>query len=446
MKGLLIEDVVPGSLGGEQGITPGDRLIAIDGHRVRDLIDYHYWSDAGELLLEVEKQDGSHWECEVVGADEEPLGLIFQAPQPARCRNACLFCFVHQLPKGLRKPLYVKDEDYRLSFLCGNYVTLANATKADLARIIRLGLSPLYISVHATDPALRERLLGRTGIVPILQVMQKLASARITMHTQIVLCPGLNDGAALDQTVADLAALYPQVASLAIVPLGLTSHRKGLPELTPVSSDYSRAFIEEWQPRSDKLADDLGEPFLFLADEFYLKAGIPFPPIATYGELPQLENGVGMVPLFRDEAEQLLLKVKPLVGGSATIVSGLSMLPVMEEFLAILSEKSRLRLTPIGVENRLFGPSVTVTGLVPGRDIIYALKGLELGDLLILPDVMLKEGEGLFLDDMNIADLQRELGVKVAVAESSPDGLYAVLRKEFGRKRRKVATVKQNRQ
>ncbi len=445
MKGLLIEDVVPGSLAGEQGIEPGDRLIAIDGHRLRDLIDYHYWSDSCELLLDIEKPDGSLWECEVLGADEEPLGLIFQAPQPARCRNACVFCFVHQLPKGLRKPLYVKDEDYRLSFLCGNYVTLANVTKSDLSRIIRLGLSPLYVSVHTTNSALRERMLGRTGIVPILQVMLELAAARITMHTQIVLCPGLNDGEALERTVADLAALYPQVASLAIVPLGLTSHRKKLPDLAPVTSDYARAFIGEWQPRSIKLALDLGEPFLFIADEFYLKAGLPFPAIETYGELPQLENGVGMVPLFREEAEQLLLEARSLVGESATIVTGISALPVIAEFLAGLSEKTGLLLKPVGVENRLFGPSVTVTGLVSGRDIINTLNGLELGDLVIIPDVMLKEGEGLFLDDLKIADLQRELGVKVSVAESSPDGLYALLRKEFGRKRRKVETEKQKR-
>ena len=436
MRGLLIEAVVAGSLADEQGIESGDRLLAVDGHRLRDLIDFHYWSDAEPLLLEVAKPDGTVWECEIEGAGAEPLGLMFQPPQPARCRNNCVFCFVHQLPKGLRRPLYVKDEDYRLSFLYGNYVTLANITRGDLVRIKRQRLSPLYVSVHATEPELRERLLGRAGIVPILEVMKELAAARIVMHTQVVLCPGLNDGSDLEKTVSDMVSLYPQVASLAIVPLGLTSHRSRLPALDPVTSEYAADFIRLWQPRSDQLAHDLGEPFLFLADEFFLKGGIPFPSLSSYGDFPQLENGVGMVPLFREEALRVVKKARQLHPGHATVVTGFSALPLIEEFLLQLSARTGLVLAPVAAENRLFGPSVTVAGLVSGRDIIASLQGRGLGDVLLVPDVMLKEGEGVFLDDLTPADLERELAVSVMVVETSPEGLYAGLKEAFRGKRR----------
>jgi len=431
MKGLLVEEVMKGSVADELGIEPGDRLIAIDGHRLRDIIDFHYWASGDQLVLDLERADGSLWECEVEDAMEQPLGLRFATPSPARCRNACIFCFVHQLPRGLRRPLYVKDEDYRLSFLYGNYVTLANVRRSELVRIKKQRLSPLYISVHATDPALRDCLLGRSGAPPILDIIQELAAARIVMHTQVVLCPGLNDGAALEQTVRDLAELHPQVASLAIVPVGLTSHRTNLPLLTPVTAAYAAAFIREWQPQAERLEQELGEPFLFLADEFYLKAGLPFPDFSSYGEFPQLENGVGMVPLFRDEAAKVLRKARRLGNGSATVVTGVSALPVISEFLSALSDRTGVTLTPCAVENRLFGPSVTVTGLISGGDIIASLQGRDVGDLLLIPDVMLKEGEGIFLDDLTVADLQKETSARICIVDTSPSGLYEAIRKRF---------------
>lgn len=431
MKGLLIEEVMKGSVADELGIEPGDRLLAIDRHRLRDIIDFHYWASGDQLVLDLERADGSLWECEVEDAMEQPLGLRFATPSPARCRNACVFCFVHQLPRGLRRPLYVKDEDYRLSFLYGNYVTLANVRRSELLRIKKQRLSPLYISVHATEPALRDRLLGRSGAPPILDIMQELAAARIVMHTQVVLCPGLNDGAALEKTVRDLVELYPQVASLAIVPVGLTSHRSNLPWLSPVTAEYATAFIRQWQPLAERLERELGEPFLFLADEFYLKAGLPFPEFSSYGEFPQLENGVGMVPLFRSEAAKVLRKARQLGNGSATVVTGVSALPVISEFLSALSVKTGVTLTPLAVENRLFGPSVTVTGLISGGDIIASLQGRDVGDLLLIPDVMLKEGEGIFLDDLTVADLQKATGARIVVVDTSPSGLYEAIRKRF---------------
>lgn len=428
MDGLLISGVTPGSIAEELEIVPGDRLVAIDGHLLRDIIDYQYYGDADDLLLEIRKADGEVWEMEVEREQGEPLGLIFAPPAPAKCGNRCVFCFVHQLPKGLRAPLYVKDEDYRLSFLYGNYVTLANIDDTDLARIKEQRLSPLYVSVHATDPALREDLLGKKGIRPILEVMAELAGARITMHAQVVLCPGLNDGAALEKTVADLVALHPRVASLAIVPVGLTRHRRGLPTLQPVTREYAAAFVNEWQPRAQAVAGSVGEPFLFLADEFFLKAELPFPPIETYGDFPQLENGVGMIPLFEEEAAEVLAEAEPLPGLHATVVSGLSPLPYLAAFLERLGTETGAILDLVPVENRFFGESVTVTGLVTGRDVVSALEGRDTGSLVVIPDVMLKEGEGVFLDDLSVRDLEDALKVTVAVAEATPAGLYRVLR------------------
>uniref|UniRef100_C6E4K9 PDZ domain-containing protein n=1 Tax=Geobacter sp. (strain M21) TaxID=443144 RepID=C6E4K9_GEOSM len=427
MSGLIVDRVMPGSIADELEIEPGDRLKSVNGHPLRDVIDYNYYSADDLLDLELEKGDGELWELEVEREEGEPLGLSFEAPLPARCGNNCVFCFVHQLPKGLRGPLYVKDEDYRLSFLYGNYVTLANIGRAELDRIKEQRLSPLYISVHATDPKLREELLGKSGILPILEVMKELAEARITMHTQVVLCPGWNDGEAFARTVEDLASMHPAVASLAVVPVGLTEHRKHLPPLTPLTREFAASFVEKWSGKARLLEERLGEPFLFLADEFYIKGEISFPPLESYGDLPQLENGVGMIPLFLSEAAQVLEEAEPVPGARVTVVTGESPYNYLAGFLAQLSTATGASVVAVAVKNRLFGPSVTVTGLICGRDIVSALQGVELGDLVLVPDVMLKEGEGVFLDDLTVDDLERELGKPVLVVEATPYGIYDAL-------------------
>ncbi len=427
--GILIESVANGSLAQQSGIRSGDRLVAINGEMVRDLIDYAYLAFDDDPEMEVVGADGKHRLVHLAPAAGESLGLSFAAPKPKRCGNNCLFCFVHQLPKGMRKPLYVKDEDYRLSFLQGTYVTLSNLKKSELQRIISQRLSPLYISVHATEPLLRERLLGRTGIPPILEQLTALAAARIFMHTQVVLCPGLNDGSALETTVNDLAALYPAVQSLAVVPVGLTEHRADLPRLTPVDQDYAARFLKEWLPRMRALNKRLGEPFLQLADEFFLKADHPFPAVKEYGDLPQWENGVGMVPWFLREARQVVRRAKPLPPLHATIVTGASAAGFVSHFLQELSEKTGTQLTATPITNRLFGASVTVTGLLSGNDIISGLRSTVLGEYLLLPAVMLKEGDGVFLDNLKPDDLEQALGRKVVIFDGSPGGLYRTLRK-----------------
>jgi putative radical SAM enzyme (TIGR03279 family) len=430
MSGLLIEGVAPGSIADEFELEAGDRLLAVNGHRMRDLIDYSYYtSSETDLLLDVARADGESWELEIEREQGEPLGLTFAPPNPARCRNNCVFCFVHQLPKGLRKPLYVKDEDYRLSFLNGNYVTLANLKPAELTRIVEQRLSPLYISVHTTNAALREQMLGTQGIPPIMQQLQKLAADRIVMHTQVVLCPGINDGNELERTVTDLAGMFPSVQSLAIVPLGLTRHRAKLPRLKSIDVEYAAAFISDWGPRATILRKKLGSPFLFLADEFHLKAGLPFPPLHEYGELPQIENGVGMVPLFLRDATRTVRLARPVGDHRITVVTGLSAFNLVAGFLNQLGEKTGLEIVPLAVENRLFGSSVTVTGLITGHDIIAALDGRQLGRALLLPDVMLKEGEGVFLDDMPLEELEIKIGCRVMTFDTTPQGLYRALRR-----------------
>lgn len=428
MHGLLIETVEPGSPADRAGLQPGQHLLKIDGTRLRDLIDYSWLASDEETDFTVATQDGTIQTVLLEPEPGEPFGLTFAAPEPKRCGNHCIFCFVHQLPKGLRRPLYVKDEDYRLSFLQGTYVTLSNLKPSELRRIITQRLSPLYISVHAVDPVVREKLLGRTTIPPILEQLKELAKARIELHTQVVLCPGVNDGAILEQTVTELVNLYPAVRSLAVVPVGLTEHRQRLPELTPVDRDYAAAFLDSWLPRMRAVNKQLSEAFLQLADEFFLKAGYPFPALKEYGDLPQWENGVGMVAWFYKDAAAVLRRAKPLLPLDAVVVTGESAYGVVQPFLAELAAKTGCGLRAVAVPNRLFGSSVTVAGLVCGRDIGAALKGHLAGETVLVPEVMLKEGEGCFLDDMTPAELQQQLGVPVVPFEATPGGLYRQLR------------------
>lgn len=429
MNGLQIESVIPLSIADEMDVVAGDRLLAINGQRLRDIIDYSYYTASEELLLlDIQKLDGELWELEIERNPSESLGLIFSAPTPSHCANNCLFCFVHQLPKGLRKPLYIKDEDYRLSFLNGNYVTLANITDDELNRIVEQRLSPLYISVHTINPELREHLLGKSGIPPILRQLQKLAEFRITLHTQIVLCPGINDGDELLRTVTELANLYPAVQSIAVVPLGMTNHRKGLPELQGVDAEYANNFILTWQPLAEKLRKKLKHPFLFLADEFYIKANRTFPAIKEYGDFPQIENGIGMMPLFLKEAERLLKRVRPMKPVRATVITGVSAFGFISDFISKLNKACGIDILAVAIENKLFGSNITVTGLISGKDILATLSGVDTGSYLLIPDVTLKEGEGVFLDDITTSDLAYQSGCQVIVFDSTPAGFYKALR------------------
>jgi putative radical SAM enzyme (TIGR03279 family) len=428
-QGLPIESIEPGSIANRASIAPGDRLLFINGHRVRDVIDYWFLSGDYDLLLEIENVQGEIREIELVRGEGESLGILFDAPKPRRCSNSCIFCFVDQMPGGFRRSLYLKDEDYRLSFLFGNFVTLSSISRRDVNRIKRLRLSPLYVSVHATDDAVRRMMLGNRKSLPIFEILQELSSAGITIHAQVVLCPGINDGHHLDRTVNELATLFPGVSSLAIVPVGLTRHRDHLPNLQPVTRDYAAEFVSVWRAKAEVISEKLGQYFLFLADEFYIKAGIPFPHLSEYGDLPQLENGVGMIPLFMVEADKVTKQAEYLGSMTISIVTGESPHSYVREYLRVLSVKTGLTFQLIPIRSSLFGETVTVTGLVSGNDVLGQLNGMVKGSVLLIPDVMLKEGQGVFIDDMTLDCLQRGLGREVIVFKSSPEGLYEALRR-----------------
>jgi len=419
---LRIESVAPGSYAAEFGLDPGDRLLTINQQQINDLVDYHHLLESESLLLEVLRRDDEVWELEIEKAPQEDLGLQLEHPEPNQCGNKCLFCFVHQLPKGMRSSLYIKDEDYRFSYLYGSYITLSNLQEKDFQRIIDQQLSPLYISVHATDEQLRSRLLGRK-VPPVLPLLKRLVDADIELHCQIVICPGINDGAALDKSISDLVAFYPQVASLAVVPVGLTRHRQHLPLLRKITTTEAQRLLYQIEEHQQRYLESKGARFVFAADEIYLQAGAAIPELTFYEELSQLENGVGLVAQFRQQAAEVLLDVEPLELEKVSLVTGVSFARGLHDFVEGLAIRTGVELPVWVVENNFFGRDVTVSGLLTGADLFSQLSGQDLGQGLLLPDVMLKEGEELLLDDMSVEQLSHKLGVPIVVVESSPWGI-----------------------
>jgi len=389
-------------------VQPGDELLSINGHTIRDVLDYQYYSydaeltlrfkNAGEIL--VEKEPG------------EPLGLDFEdylMDKPTGCANRCVFCFVDQLPEGMRSTLYFKDDDARLSFLTGNYITCTNLSQRELQRICDLRISPLNISVHATDPELRCRLLGHKRGGEILDILRRFAQAGIEMDCQIVLVPGWNDGAALQRSMEDLAALTPAVNSVSIVPVGLTRHRQGLTELSPFDKVSARAVIAQVEAFAAECLARHGSRLFFCSDELYLKAELPIPGDEYYEGYPQLENGVGLLRLLETEFDDALEEWEYYPGEPFAVATGVAAAPLLKKLVDKVSAPG----TVYPIVNDFFGHTVDVAGLVTGQDIIRQLKGKDLGRRLLIPITMLRHGEGVFLDDLTPADLQRELGVPV---------------------------------
>lgn len=377
-KGSQVDNIQPNSIAEEMGVEPGDRLLAINGQAMEDFIDYRFLCADEYLEIQLLKKNGEEWILEVEKEYDEDLGITFSESTfdgIKRCQNRCIFCFVDQMPAGMRETLYVKDDDYRMSFLHGNFVTLTNVKEQDLARIIKLRLSPLYISVHSTNPELRSKMLNNPKAGQIMVQLKKLAEAGIEFHTQIVLCPGVNDGLELEQTLKDLTSLYPALLSVAIVPVGLTAFRQGLynlQEFTPVEAKSLVAKITELQKQNLKRLKD---PLVYLGDEFYLMAGETFPKTEVYGEFPQLENGIGMARLFLDDFEQLKSKLplKLAKQGKITLATGVSGGKALQSVLAELKKIGNLEIDLQVVANNFFGTRVTASGLITGQDLIKAL-------------------------------------------------------------------------
>jgi putative radical SAM enzyme (TIGR03279 family) len=447
-RGLPIVEVEPGSIAHDVGLAAGDTITGINGKPVADLLDYQYVADDPAMTLLVRRGDGETWEVDIEREPGERLGLRFEAIQPRECGNDCVFCFVHQNPAGMRRGLYIKDEDYRLSFLDGHFVTLTNLSPRDMSRIVEMRLSPLYVSVHTTDPALRGRMLGRADRPDnLMERLTTLLDAKIEVHAQVVLCPGWNDGAALEKTLDDLAGFYPRVASVAIVPLGLTRYRESLPALEPVTPGYARRLVEWVEPRQQAFLDRLGVRFAYPGDEFYLMADLPVPPLDAYDGLPQVGNGVGMVAQFRAEAEQVLRRVarggRPQTGPVAaagvrrlTAVTGVLAAPVIAPFFEALGRAWDLEVRVEAIENRFYGSGIRVAGLLAGQDVLDHLRGRRapagaargVGEIVLVPDVMLKADAPVFLDDLSLEALGARLDARTLAVAASPRGVVDALK------------------
>lgn len=399
--------------------APGDRLLSLNGHPIQDVLDYKYYGYDAVVQVALARPDGSSRVVIARKPEGSDLGLDFETylmDKARACCNRCLFCFVDQLPKGMRETLYFKDDDARLSFLTGNYITLTNLSPRELQRIADLHVSPIQVSVHATEPELRARLLGNPAGREGYAHMEYLAKHQITMHCQIVCCPGLNDGAALARTMADLEKLWPQVASVSVVPVGLTRHREGLAPLTPFDKIRAAATIDQVEAFAAACLERHGSRIFFCADELYVKAERPLPPDEYYEDYAQLENGVGMLRLLETEFLAALRMAEPedCAGTSFAVATGVSAAPFLQALLDRAAERlPRLQGRIYAIENDFLGHSIDVAGLITGGDLIRQLEGKSLGRRLLIPQNMLRHGEGVFLDDVTLADVERALGLPV---------------------------------
>ncbi len=438
---IQILEIESGSIARELGIRPGAILKSINGREIEDQLDYRFYVAAERLEVLIE-QDGEEILFDIEKNPQEDLGLVLEEMKMRKCGNKCIFCFVHQTPKGLRKTLYFKDEDYRFSFLYGHYVTLSNARRKDLERIVEQRLSPLYISVHATDPELRKYLLGIKHDDYLLQKIRYLTEHGIELHAQIVLCPGLNDGTQLDRTINDLKPFYPRLRSVAIVPVGLTRHRRNLPELNPVTNEYSLRLMEEMHARRRALKKELGTSFVYLSDESYIRTGQPVPEDDYYEGFYQLENGVGLTRDFLNRFREELPRLGEQVPEKElSLVSGVLGSEVLQKY--VLPELAPLtggRVKLHRVVNRFWGENITVSGLLVGQDIYRTLKEESLGEVVVLPPRVLNH-DGLFLDDWTVADLEEKLGRPVFVFPESFLQLFAQLHHEQRREPGKDSPV-----
>ncbi len=419
---MHILSVLPGSLAAEAGLAPGLRVAAVNGRRVRDFLDLHLWLGEEVLDLELEDPKGEvpPQTRRITRSYGRPLGLRFPDPPLRHCANDCPFCFVDQLPQGLRRGLYYRDDDYRFSYLYGHFVTLTNLREDEFARIIEQELSPLYVSVHALDGAVRERLLASKRAGEIRERIEQLVSGGITLHTQIVAVPGVNDGDVLRETIQGLAGYHPGVASVAVVPVGLTGHRESLPGMRTFTRVEARRLCEEVRRMGRAMRRRLGTTFCYVADELFLNAGKPIPAASYYESFPQRENGVGLVRGVADFFEEAVPQGEALRARGVRrvwILTGESFAPILGGLLPLLRGKlSEAALEMVAVENRLFGRPTTVAGLLGGRDLLEAARSHAApGDLVLLPDESVNE-DGIFLDDLAPADLARELRVEVAAS------------------------------
>lgn len=423
-----VKAIVPGSIAEEMGIEPGDKLLSIDGHEIEDIFDYQYYVEAEELLLLIEKPDGEQWELEIEKEEDETLGIEFGEglmDEYRSCRNKCIFCFIDQMPQGMRDTLYFKDDDSRLSFLQGNYVTLTNMSDHDIQRIIKYRLEPINISFQTTNPELRCRMLHNRFAGDALKKVDELYRGGIEMNGQIVLCKGINDGEELERSIRDLTGYMPLLKSVSVVPVGLSKYREGLYPLEPFTKEDARevlSVIHKWQ---EKLYREYGLHFIHAGDEWYLLAEEELPEEERYDGYLQLENGVGMLRLLLNEFSE---GYEALEGddrtGEIALATGKLAFPCLREIADKMEKKfPGLKIHVYEIRNDFFGERITVSGLITGQDLVNQLKGRNLDGRLLIPCNMLKADEDIFLDDYTVKEVSDALQVPVDIVKSSGQDL-----------------------
>lgn len=435
-SGHIIKQVLPGSIGEELELEPGDRVLEVNGERIEDVFDYRYLINDTYIEITVLKKNGEALLFEIDKYMDEDLGIEFESSlmdEYHSCTNKCIFCFIDQLPQGMRPTMYFKDDDSRLSFLQGNYITLTNMKDKDLDRIIRYKLSPINISVHTTNPELRCMMLHNRFAGKIMEQIQKLYEAETIMNGQIVLCKGVNDGKELEKTIRDLGGFLPFMESLSVVPVGISRHREGLYPLEPFNREDAKAVLKTIHTFQDKFMEEYGTHFVHASDEWYILAGEPLPEEDNYDGYVQLENGVGMLRLqeteFHEALEEARLSEDSKIREKyCTIATGKLAGPFLKELVKDLNEVyPNIHVDVVEVTNHFFGPQITVSGLLTGQDIVGQLKGRSLGSELLLPVNVLRSGEDVLLDDMHINEIEKSLQVPVRIVQSNGNDLFDAL-------------------
>ena len=424
----IVKEVEQFSIADELGIEPGDKLISINDNEIEDVFDYHYYVNDEELVLLIEKPDGEQWELEIEKDYDEDLGITFEQglmDEYRSCHNKCMFCFIDQLPKGMRDTLYFKDDDSRLSFLQGNYITLTNMSDHDVDRIVKYHLEPINISFHTTNPELRCKMLHNRFAGDALKKIDKFYEGGIQMNGQIVLCKGVNDGAELERSISDMSKYLPNLQSVSVVPVGLTKFREGLYPLEPFTKEDAEnvlEIIERWQ---EKIYAEHGMHFIHASDEWYILAGRELPEESRYDGYLQLDNGVGMIRLLMEEFDEAM---EELEGDDREIEISMATGVLAYDYLKMLVDKLTEKFPNVKVHlykiiNHFFGENITVAGLITGQDLMAQLKDKELGSCLLLPCNMLRSGEEVLLDDVTLSDIKESLQVEVDIVKSSGQDL-----------------------
>ncbi len=436
MEKAVVKLVEQNSIASDCGVQPGDIVLSIDGKAIRDILDFKYLTSNDYYVIDIKKCDGSVEQIEIYNDDYEQFGVVFEnelIDKPMLCRNKCIFCFMDQLPPNVRSTMYFKDDDVRLSFLSGNYVTLTNLNDADIERLCKLKVSPINVSVHVTDPEKRCMMLNNRFAGKVLEIMRKFADSGIYMNAQIVLCKGINDGAYLDKTITDLKALYPKVRSVSVVPVGITKYREGLYPLKPFEKTDCIKVINQVEKHRRHMLTELGTGLVYLSDEFYITAGVDLPPYEYYEDFPQIENGVGLMAVMEREMQTEMQFCNEWCNKHPqpkTIATSYIAYDFICEFVDMVKAKNpMLECNIYKIKNNFFGERITVTGLICGSDIIEQLKGKQLGKYLVLSSSMFRDDCDIFLDDVTKEQVEQALGVKVIISDNSGAGFVDALMK-----------------